>query len=88
MHIVASKDLKRNAIFSLDMLEMRLSSSARNTDSLRPARPPHDAANVMDREAARGWGGPASAPTNDAWQVDWRKCDACYLGLEPFVCLC
>jgi hypothetical protein len=66
MHIVASKDLKRNAIFSLDMLEMRLSSSARNTDSLRLARSPHDAANVIDREPARGWGGAASAPRDDA----------------------
>jgi hypothetical protein len=40
MHIVASEDFQRNAIFSLDMLEMRLGSSARNTDSLRPPRPP------------------------------------------------
>jgi hypothetical protein len=51
----------------------------------------NDAANVIDREAARGWGAAASAPTNDAWQVDWRKCDACYVGLEPFnhfVCRC
>ena len=32
MHIVASEDFQRNASFSLDMLEMRFSATARNTD--------------------------------------------------------
>ena len=34
MHIVASEDLQRNAIFSLDMLEMRLRRSGQGLESV------------------------------------------------------
>jgi hypothetical protein len=36
MHIVASEDFQRNAIYSPDMLEMRLSAGASNTDRAAP----------------------------------------------------
>jgi hypothetical protein len=51
-------------------------------------RPPHDAANVIDREAAGGWGCVTAAPRNCAWQVDRRKTMRAILALSLLITLC
>jgi hypothetical protein len=51
-------------------------------------RPPLDAANVIDREAATGWDGAAAVPPNCAWQVDWRNKMRAILALSLLISLC